>query len=374
MNRLWAEIDLNALENNAGISARTVGSGVGIIAVVKADAYGHGAVQASRSLLNSPSVKMLGVSSVEEGFELRESGVSAPILVMGVVRDFQAFDALKAGLTPSVFTENCLVLLSEAAKKYGKEVGCHLKIDTGMGRLGAAKEDVFSLVEKARSIGGVRLDGIFTHLAYSSDPRREKTLAQIAEFNSVVSALEESGASVRFRHMANSAAVQRFSESFGNMVRPGIMLYGSSLDGGCGLAPVMRVKTSIVRLREMDAGRPIGYGGTFVTKKRSLVATIPVGYKDGYFRSLSNRARVSVDGVSAPVAGEVCMDFTTVDVTGVRGVHIGSEVVLFGDDLVSVDDVAQWAGTIPYEIMTVMGGRSRVKVFLPSGGRRKEIE
>lgn len=363
MNRIWAEIDLGALEANAGISARTVGSGVGIIAVVKADAYGHGAVEISRSLVNSSAVEMLGVSCVEEGFELRESGVCAPVLVMGVVPDCRAVDAVKAGLTPSVFTENCVVSLSKAARRCGKKVGYHLKIDTGMGRLGAPKEDALRLVEKARSAGGLRFDGIFTHLAHSSAPERTPTFKQIAEFNSVISELETSGMRPRLKHMANSAAVQRFSESFGNMVRPGIMLYGSPFKDGGGLSPVMSVKTSVVRLREMDARKPVGYGGTFVTKKRSLAATIPVGYKDGYFRSLSNRAKVSINGKLAPVMGEVCMDFTTVDVTGIGEVSIGSEVVLFGDGAVSVGDVARWAATIPYEIMTVMGGRIRTKVY-----------
>ncbi len=368
MNRIWSEIDLSALESNAAISARTVGNGVGIIAVVKADAYGHGAVEVSRSLSTRPAVEMLGVSSVEEGFELRESGVSAPVLVMGVVPAFYAADTVKAGLTPSVFTENCLVSLSKSAVKCGKEVGFHMKIDTGMGRLGASREDAFSLAEKARGLAGLRFDGIFTHLANSSSPQRELTFTQIAEFNAVVSELEKSGVSPRLKHMANSAAVQRFPESFGNAVRPGIMLYGFSFENGGGLSPVMRVKTSVVRLRRMDAGKPIGYGGTFTTKKRSLVATIPVGYKDGYFRSLSNRARVSINGTSAPVVGEVCMDFTTVDVTDVRGVRIGSEAVLFGDEVVSAADVARWAGTIPYEVLTVMGGGTCARVFPPSAG------
>lgn len=367
MNRIWTETDLNALERNAGVAARTAGEGVGIIAVVKADAYGHGAVEVSRALANSPAVEMLGVSSVEEGLELRESGVSAPVLVMGVMRDCQAADAVKAGLTPSVFTENCLASLSRAASGCGREVGCHLKIDTGMGRLGTSRKDALILAEKARGMGGLRLDGLFTHLAHSSAPLREPTLAQVAEFNSVASELEKAGVSPRLKHLANSAAVQRFPESFADMVRPGIMLYGSSFDGA-GLSPVMRVKTSVVRLREMGAGKSIGYGGTFTTKNRSLLATVPVGYRDGYFRSLSNRAKVSVNGVPAPVVGEVCMDFTTVDVTGVRGVGVGSEVVLFGDEVVSVDDVARWAGTIPYEVMTVTGGGSRARIVIPRAG------
>lgn len=361
MNRLWAEIDFNALKNNVELSARTVGSGVGITAVVKADAYGHGAVEVSKNLAKFPRVVMLGVSCVEEGLELRESGVSVPVLVMGVAGGRLVSDAVKAGLTLSVFTENCLDLLSRAAKKFGKKVEYHLKIDTGMARLGVAKEDVFELMEKARALPGLNLAGVFTHFACSSAPVPEPTLEQIAEFNSVVSELEKSGVRPRFRHMANSAAIQRFSESFGNMVRPGIMLYGSSFEKS-GLAPVMRVKTSIVRIRKISSGKPIGYGGTFVTKKSSLLATVPVGYKDGYYRILSNRARVSVNGISVPVVGEVCMDFTTLDVTDVPRVKIGDEVILFGGGGISVEDVARWADTIPYEIMTLIGGKVSRKI------------
>ncbi len=361
MNRVWTEIDFNALRSNVELSARTVGKDVGITAVVKADAYGHGAVEISRKLAKLPPVVMLGVSSVEEGLEIRESGVSAPVLVMGVTQDCLVADAVKAGLTLSVFTENCLNSLSKAAKKSGKKVEYHLKIDTGMARLGATREDVFDLMEKARTLPGLNLAGVFTHFAHSSASEPEPTFKQIAEFNSVVSDLENSGVRPYFKHMANSAAIQRFSESFGNMVRPGIMLYGSSFEKN-GLAPVMKVKTSVVRIRKIGAGKPIGYGGTFKTKKSSLLATIPVGYKDGYYRSLSNRARVSVNGVSVPVVGEVCMDFTTLDITGVPQVKIGDEVILFGGEGIFVEDVAQWAGTIPYEIMTLIGGKVRVRI------------
>ena len=359
MNRLWAEIDLNALKNNVNTAARTVGNNVGILAVVKADAYGHGAVTISRALEKMPQVKMLGVSSVEEGFELRESGVSAPILVMGVAPEGMAADAARAGLTFSVFTEECVSRLSSAAAETGKQVSFHLKVDTGMGRLGAEPENVAAIMEKARTAKNLHFEGVFTHLADSSGPA-ERTLTQVERFESAVSELARAGMPPRLRHIANSAAVQRFPGSFGNMVRPGIMLYGSSFDPSC-LAPVMKVKTSIVRIRKMPAGMPVGYGGTFVTKRPTLLATVPVGYKDGYFRALSGRAKVSVGGAAAPVVGEVCMDFTTIDITDAGEVKAGDEAVLFGDGIVSAGDVAGWARTIPYEVMTVAGGMARKK-------------
>ncbi len=362
MNRVWAEIDFNALKNNAELSARTVGSEVGVIAVVKADAYGHGAVEISQNLANLPFVKMLGVSSVEEGLELRESGITAPVLVMGVMSDCRVVDCVKAGLTPSVFTENCLVSLSKAAANCDKRVDCHLKIDTGMTRLGVTKKEALALVEKSLGLDGLRIEGVFTHFAHSSAPRPEPTVEQISVFNSFVYDLENAGFSPRFKHMANSAAIQRFPESFGNMVRPGIMLYGSSFEK-TGLTSVMRVKTGIVRIREIEKGRTVGYRGTFTTKKCSLLATIPVGYKDGYFRSLSNRASVSIKGIPAPVVGEICMDFTTVDVTDIEGVRIGDEVVLFGDEVVTVEDVARWSGTIPYEVVTSVGRATLKKTY-----------
>ena len=365
MNRLWAEIDLNALKNNVDTVARTVGSGVAIIAVVKADAYGHGAVEISRALEGIEQVKMLGVSSVEEGLELRESGISAPILVMGVAREREIADAARAGITFSVFTEKCLELLSSSALETGKQVCYHLKIDTGMGRLGAERENVAGIMEKARTLKNLYFEGVFTHLADSSGPNPGRTLEQIDRFRSVVSDLVRAGMPPRLRHMANSAAVQRFPESFGNMVRPGIMLYGSSFNPA-GLVPVMKMKTSIIRIRKVATGTPVGYGGTFVTRRPTLLATVPVGYKDGYFRSLSGRAGVSVGGAVASVVGEVCMDFTTLDITDAGEVGVGDEVVLFGDGLVSVEDIAGWAGTIPYEVMTVTGGMACKKVPGPS--------
>ncbi len=365
MNRVWAEIDLNALKNNVELSARTVGGDVGIIAVVKADAYGHGAVEISRVLEQIPQVSMLGVSSMEEALELRESGVSAPVLVLGAVPGAMVEQSVKADITLSIFTSDCLKSLSSSAAKNGKQVGFHLKIDTGMGRFGAEEDEAAALARQAREMKSLRLDGVFTHLAYSSAPEKEPTLGQIDRFNRAVSTLENCGAAAAQKHMANSAAVQRFPESFGNAVRPGIMLYGSSFEKK-GLEPVMSIKTSVAHIRRVEAGKPIGYGGTFVTKKPSVLATVPAGYKDGYFRALSNRANVSVRGAAAPVAGKVCMDSTTVDVTDIPGVCVGDEVVLFGDGRVSVDDVAAWAGTVPYEVMTVMGGKTVRKVFKPS--------
>lgn len=364
MNRLWAEIDFNALKNNVEISAQTVGNGVGIIAVVKADAYGHGAVEVCRTLEGAAQVEMFGVSCVDEGLELRDSGISGSILVLGVTPPDMMSTAVEAGLTLSVFTHTCLDALSATAANRGGQTSYHMKVDTGMGRLGADEEDVLALVEKASSLDNLRFEGLFTHLADSSGPA-ECTSRQINRFNYVISVLTDAGMSPPVKHIANSAAVQRFPASFGDMVRPGIMLYGSSFDSS-GLLPVMKIKTSIIRIRKMEAGRQVGYGGTYMTRKPSILATLPVGYKDGYFRSLSDCGRVSVGGTAVPVVGKVCMDFTTVDITGVEGVRVGDEVILFGDENVSVEDVAGWARTIPYEVMTALGGGARKKVFKPS--------
>ncbi len=356
MRPTWAEINIEALKSNFLQVKRIVNRKVGVISIVKADAYGHGAIAVSRALIEAGS-DMLGVATLSEALELRESGINAPIILLGGVLPNEAESVVKNDLTPSLFSLDSAEVLDKHAEKTGRKVKYHLKVDTGMGRLGVGVEEICGFLAGICSFKNLEMEGVFTHFANADKEACDFTLKQISVFKPVLSLITQSGCYPKYVHLANSAGIQRFPESHGNLVRPGIMLYGSGSTGEYDLKPVMRLKTRIIQLKKLSAGTPVSYGGTFVTKRPSLIATLPVGYADGYMRSLSNRARVSINGLTAPVVGTVCMDLTMIDVTGVQGVNVGDDVVLFGDDKVSIEDVARWADTISYELLSITGKR-----------------
>ncbi len=326
------------------------------MAIVKADAYGHGAVRLSEVAL-SHGADMFGVATVPEAMELREAGIKNGIFLLGGIDPREAGVVVENALTPACYSLDVLEALSGAAVECGKTVGYHLKIDTGMTRLGVGVGDIESFFASAAELPGIMLEGVFTHLASSEIHQSDYTDYQLGVFREGLFFLEELGAKYRYTHSANSASIQRFPDSHMDIVRPGIMLYGSGDMGEVSLRPVMKLKTKIVQLREVPPGTSVGYRGTFVTRRETLVATLPVGYADGYPRALSNRAKVSLGGRLAPLIGSVCMDFIMVDVTDIPGVCAGDEAVLFGDGLVSVEDVSSWAQTIPYELLSRISPR-----------------
>lgn len=356
MRPTWAEINLENLTHNFNLVKGLVGDGVGVLSVVKADGYGHGAVEVSRTLVEA-GTDMLGVATVEEAVELRDYGIELPIMLLGGIRPEEAAVAVEHSLTPCLFFLDVAKALDSEAKKAGKRSPYHLKIDTGMTRLGVRPEETLSFAEQLSSLKNIEMEGVLTHLASAFTGSREYTLSQLRCFSDMLGIIRGRGFSPRYIHSANSASIQRFPESHMNLVRPGIMLYGSGSEGDNMLKPVMKLKTKIIQIRRVPENTPVSYGGTFVTSRLSLIATLPVGYADGYMRRLSNRARVSVRGETVPVIGAVCMDLTMIDVTDVPGVRVGDEVVLFGDELVSVDDVAIWAETISYELLAITGKR-----------------
>ena len=326
------------------------------MAIVKADAYGHGAVRLSETALSN-GADMLGVATVPEAMELRESGIRSGIFLLGGIDPQEARVLVENALTPACYSLEVLEALSGAAVQHGKTAGYHLKVDTGMTRLGVGVGDIESFLASAATLPGVLLEGVFTHLASSESNQSDYTDYQLGVFREGLLFLDNLDVKYSYAHSANSASIQKFQDSHMNIVRPGIMLYGSGSMGEADLRPVMKLKTRIVQLRKVPPGTSVGYRCSFVTGRETLVATLPIGYADGYPRALSNKAKVSLGGTLAPLVGSVCMDFIMVDATDVPGVRVGDEVILFGDGLVSVEDVSSWAETISYEILSRISPR-----------------
>ncbi len=356
-----ALIDLDALAHNY----REVISRIGdrkVLAVVKAKAYGHGAAPIARRLLEL-GVSMLGVALVEEGRQLRDGGVKAPILVMGPVFPEQAEAIVQLGLTPVVFTMPLARALSDCAQRNAGTARVHVKIDTGMGRIGLPPEEAAQFIAEIVKLPGLVVDGLMTHFADADLQDKHFASVQLDRFESLLRAIDGKGIAVPVRHAANSAAVLAYDRALFTMVRPGLMLYGydpRESRESSRFRPVLSWLTRIAFIKKMPAGRPVSYGRTFVTKRDSLIATVPVGYADGFDRALSNRGEMLVRGVRVPVAGRVCMDMTMLDVTDVPGVAEGDEVVLIGTqgrERITADDIAEKTGTIPYEVLCGISDR-----------------
>lgn len=356
MRRTWAEINLENLKHNYSQVRQLVGNEVSILSIVKADAYGHGSVEISKALVEA-GTEMLGVATIEEALQLREYGVEVPILLLGGIRPEEAPGAVEYDLIPFLFSIEVARALDIESAKAKKKVSYHLKFDTGMTRLGVRPDSSEEFLDELSKLKNIEMEGVLTHLSTAFTDSDENTYNQIRTLNELLGLIKSRGFDPAYIHAANSAALQKYPESIFNMVRPGIMLYGSGNYSGLDLRPVMKLKSRIIQLSPVPEGTPISYGGKFVTDRPSVIATIPVGYADGYTRNLSSKGMVSVKGVLAPVRGDVCMDFIMADVTEVENINVGDEVVLFGDEFISVIDLAQMAGTISYELLSHTGKR-----------------
>lgn len=374
-----AEVDLGCIAHNLGLARQAVGPGVAVLAVVKADAYGHGAAPVARAAL-AAGAAWLGVATVEEGVALRRAGIAAPVLVLGWVPPWQVAEALDHDLTVTVSSlEDAEVVAAEAGRR-GRPARVHIKVDTGMGRLGFFHGDPAACdkVIRACRLRGVEAEGIYTHFA-DSDGDRGFTLLQLARFHELLDRLEAAGLRFPLRHAANSGAIWGVPESHLDLVRLGISLYGyhpgGARAGGPPLRPALTWKTAVALVKTVPAGTPVSYGRTYVTRGRETLATLPVGYADGYRRALSNRGQVLLAGRRARVVGRVCMDQIVVSVPPGVEVRAGDEAVLLGrqgDDAVTADEMAAWLGTISYEVLCAIGGRVP-RVYLggppaPGGG------
>lgn len=356
----WAEVSLSALRRNFRAVKKLVGDNVSICAVVKADAYGHGSPACAQAL-EAEGAPWFGVTGTEEAMALRRAGIKSRLLLMTGIWKGEEDEVVANSLTPVVWEPWHVERLDKAAAKRSASLPVHLKIDTGMTRLGASKEALPGICEALAASENLKLEGVSTHFASVRDP--EKTRKQAALFEEGLAILSANGLYPALVHMANSAATLARAETWKTMVRPGIALYGYSRtpapDAGPSempatpLEPVLAWKTRVIALKNVPAGQAIGYGGTFVTQQKSRIAVLPVGYADGFHRLLSNRGRVIVRGEYAPVAGRVSMDLTTIDVTAIPGVEIGDEVILIGRSNgrnVDAREHARICETIPYEI------------------------
>jgi alanine racemase len=355
----WAEINLDNLVHNFRISRAAVGPGVAIMAAVKSDAYGHGAVECARALENA-GAEWFGVALPEEGLTLRDSGITRAILCLGGFWEGQEGLIVDHRLTPAVFRLDILERLNQAARAAGLVVDYHLKIDTGMGRLGVPVANLESFLDGAVRFESVRLDGVMTHLASADhSDENEVTGRQVSLFENAVELVRDRGHRPTWLHAANSAGAHAYPQSRRNLVRLGGALYGlwrdvtdRSIDP-LDWRPVMSLHTRIMLLKTVPAGTPLGYGGTFVTSRESRIATLAVGYEDGLRRALSNRGKVIVRGELAPIVGRVSMDLTLIDVTGVEGAAVGDEAVIIGSQGLSqvvAEEVASQIGTLSYEV------------------------
>jgi alanine racemase len=358
-----AEIDLGAIAKNVECAARLAGPAAAIMAVVKADGYGHGAVPVARTALASGAT-WLGVAIPEEAAPLRAAGLDCRILVLGPIRPEQAELVVTLRLDQCVTDAGQAEALARAAAPRDRVVPLHLKIETGMGRVGIAPDRAPEVAARIAALSGVRLDGVMTHFAEAEAEDQGFTRAQLATFTATVEALRAAGVRPALRHAANSAALLYVPEARLDLVRPGIMLYGwHPRGGGCRdpvLAPALRLRAAVSQVKDVPRGSSVSYGRTFIALRDTRVATLPLGYADGVPRALSNRGQVLIRGRRAPIIGRVCMDMLMVDATTIPDVGIGDEAVLIGrqgDSEISADEVAALLGTISYEVLCRIGPR-----------------
>ncbi|OIO36529.1 MAG: alanine racemase [Candidatus Omnitrophica bacterium CG1_02_44_16] len=352
----WVEVDLQALASNYRFLKSMLPKGTKVMAAVKANAYGHGIVEVSRKLIEC-GIDYLGVACIDEALALRKHFAREPILNLGVFLRQDIGTVLKNNITVTVANLNAAKILNAAARSLKKKANVHVKIDTGMGRLGVWHEEAEEFIIALCSLRNLTIEGLYTHFP-SADSDEAFTKSQITAFCVLVNRLQIRGIDIPIKHAANSMAVIGFKDAHFNLVRPGLALYGlhpkDDLLGKIGLKPILSFKTKVVYLKKVASGRSISYGRTYVTDKEAVIATLPVGYGDGYNRHLSNKGHVIIRGVSCPVVGVVCMDQTMVDVSRVKGVKIEDKVVLIGSQgahKIRVEEIATLCHTIPYEVV-----------------------
>lgn len=363
--RVVAEVNLNAIKHNYHEIRKHIPSEVEIMAIIKADGYGHGSVQIAK-VLQEEGVNRFAVAIVKEGEELRQQGITSPILVLGYTPRADIKALIENDLTQTIFSYEMAEILSNEAGRLGKKVNVHIKVDTGMGRIGLLScPQSIEEVKKIAELPHLNLEGIFTHFSTADEEDTCYTKKQWDIFEGFLTELRQIGIEIPVIHAANSAAIMAHPYADLNVVRPGIILYGyypsSYLQGKVlELQPAMTLKTQVVHIKELPAGSYIGYGRKFQTKGPTKIATIPVGYADGYSRRLGNCGRVLIRGEYVPIVGNICMDQFMVDVTNINNVSLEDEVVLFGkqqENEIPVEEIASLLGTINYEVICMIGKR-----------------
>ena len=380
LRRTWAEVDIDAVKHNFKEIRKAADKNAKIMCVIKADAYGHGAVFLAK-LYEKLGADRFAVSNIEEAMQLRENGIVLPILILGFTPAFMAKMLADNNISQAVFSCDYAKELSDFAVKDNVTVKIHIKLDTGMSRIGfmyqniQRDKDSLKEIEEVCKMPNLMHEGIFTHFALSDegDEGRKPTLHQFECFSDAVDKLKENGIHFEVVHCSNSGAIIDYKQAHYDCVRAGIILYGlspsSKLDGRLDLQPAMQIKSVIAQIKNVAPNTPVSYGGTFVTDKITKIATVPIGYADGYTRSLSNRAYMTVNGQKARVIGRICMDQLMIDISGIENVKVGDEVVVIGDgknNTFSFDEMAQLTGTINYELVCLVGKRVP-RVYLHHG-------
>lgn len=379
--RVWAEINLDNIAHNILNIKKSLNADAKLLVVIKADGYGHGYKEIARTALEN-GADFFGVASADEAMQLRRNGFSTPILILGPVDDDEFEDVVRNDISLTVFDKSIAERISQSAKKVGKKAKIHIKIDTGMSRIGYVTTDGSDLTNKnivdeicrIIELENIELEGIFTHFSKADTPKDDFTHTQFKRFISICDMVEKAGVSIPIRHCANSGGIVNFPEYHLDMVRSGIITYGCTPSeesdiNHLDLKPAMQLKSKVTDIKKISAGIGVSYGGTYETSDYTDIATFGIGYADGYFRALSNKAQVIIGGSKANIIGRVCMDQTMADVTGIKNIKIGDEVILFGTDgnnTITVDSVAKWADTINYEVLSVVGKRVP-RVYIKGG-------
>lgn len=365
MPRVVAQIDTKAITHNYRQIRKSISKYTKVMAIVKADGYGHGAIEVAK-ILQGEKVDYLAVAIAAEGAELREAGITTPILVLGYTPATDIRLLIENDLTQTIFSYEMAKYISYEASQLGKRVKIHIKVDTGMGRIGFLPHPT-SIEEIARinQLPNIEIEGIYTHFSSADEADQSYTKKQNSIFQGFLKELGQIGIEAPVVHAANSAAIMMHKDTHFNMVRLGISLYGhhpsqASMSYGIGLVPTMSLKTQVVHTKKVSKNQEIGYNRKYITKQATKIATIPIGYADGYGRGLSNKGRVLVRGQYAPIIGNICMDQFMVDVTHINDVTVGDEVVVFGkqnDNEITVEEIAGLLNTINYEVICMVGKR-----------------
>lgn len=357
---VWAEIDLNALEDNIRNINGCIKNNAKWCAVVKADGYGHGAIAVAKKAVEM-GASYLAVAVLSEAIALRKAGFTTPILILGATPNEQAGELVDYDITQAVFTIEQAKAISAQGVRQGKKAKVHLKIDTGMHRIGIKPEQAGEYAKGISQMPGIELEGMFSHFALADAEDKSYANKQLEAFKLAIKQVESAGVKIPLKHIANSAAILEMPEAHFDMVRAGIILYGlwpsDEVKHSIDLKPVMKVCAKIVYLKDLEQGESISYGCTWTAGRDSLIGTLPVGYADGYTRMLSGKAQVEYQGKRAPVVGRICMDQCMVDLTDIPGIKQGDAVVLFGSDTLTTDEVAGWLGTINYELPCMLSPR-----------------
>jgi len=372
--RTWAEVDLDAIAKNLQNIKSLAGENPKILCVVKADAYGHGFLKIAETVLEN-GADGLAVATFEEARALRKSGILKPVLVLGNTNVELAEDMVKYDISAAITDEMLATAMSDAAVAQNKIAKFHIKLDTGMSRIGfSCDEEGVSRIKTICSLPNICAEGLFSHFSCADEKDRTMTDWQFKNYMYVADALEKENIKFSYRHICNSAGIMAYPEYYLDMVRPGIILYGlypsDELDASkLSLIPAMTVKTRITRIVEKDSDVPVSYGATYRTSKKTKLATVPIGYADGYIRCMSGSAFMSVNGVQVPVVGRICMDQCMIDVSSVNNINVGDEVIVFGnggDNSITVNSLSKNAGTVPHEILALTGNRTP-RIYIKDG-------